>query len=247
MNNVLICEGSTDYSLLQYYMREACGWIDDRTKQNNIIRVQGQKSRNLIKNQDILTIMSTGGCSRLGEGLRNVLSRNMSSAPDLSDAFTKVVIITDRDEVNPETDFIASVENIFSEFGVVHREAVSHNKWNDCEMVNSTGKKLRFSLLLLIIPFEETGAMESFLLSVIAANDDYDKNIIEQCKNFVDNVDPEKRYLTGRRIITKAKFDTYFSVRTPAEQFVERQNILKSVKWEEYAKIQQDFELLNDL
>lgn len=247
MNNVLICEGSTDYSLLQYYMREACGWVDDRTKQNNIIRVQGQKSRNLVKNQDILTIMSTGGCSRLGEGLRNVLSRNMGSAPDLSDAFTKVVIITDRDEVNTEIDFISSVESIFSEFGVVHQEAVSHNKWNDCEMVNSTGRKLRFSLLLLIIPFEETGAMESFLLNVIAANNDYDKNIIEQCKNLVDNVDPEKRYLTGRRIITKAKFDTYFSVRTPAEQFVERQNILKSVKWEDYAKIQQDFQLLNDL
>ena len=67
------------------------------------------------------------------------------------------------------------------------------------------------------------------------------------CKNLVDNVDPEKRYLTGRRIITKAKFDTYFSVRTPAEQFVERQDILKSVKWEEYAKIQKDFELLNDI
>lgn len=225
MNNVLICEGSTDYSLLQYYMREACGWEDDRTKQNNIIRVQGQKSRNLVKGQDILTIMSTGGCSRLGEGLRNVLARNKDSAPDLSDAYTKVVIVTDRDEVDTETNFITTVENILAEFGVIHQEAFNNNKWNNCEMVNSTGRKMNFSLLLLIIPFEETGAMESFLLNVIAENDEYDEKIIEQCKNLVDNADPEKRYLTGRRIVTKAKFDTYFSIRTPAEQFGERQNI----------------------
>ncbi len=48
-------------------------------------------------------------------------------------------------------------------------------------------------------------------------------------------------------MITKAKFDTYFSIRTPAEQFVERQNILKSVDWENYSSIQRDFALLGDL
>ena len=36
--------------------------------------------------------------------------------------------------------------------------------------------------------------------------------------------------MNKRRYITKAKFDVYFSVRTAAEQFVERQNILKNIK-----------------
>lgn len=57
----------------------------------------------------------------------------------------------------------------------------------------------------------------------------------------------EKRYLTKRRYITKAKFDVYFSVRTAAEQFMERQNILKNIEWEKYIKIQKDFEKLGDL
>lgn len=30
MNNIILCEGSTDYFLLQYYMREAYQWIDDK-------------------------------------------------------------------------------------------------------------------------------------------------------------------------------------------------------------------------
>ncbi len=247
MNYVLICEGSTDYVLLQYYMREAYGWADDITKQNSIIKVQGQKSRNLIKDGNILTIMSTGGCSRLCEGLENVLKRNKSSAPDLIDSYNKVVIVTDRDEFETEKVFTNQVEIILANYRVIHDEAIINNKWVTCEMMNSMGKKIVFSLLVMIVPFEENGAMETFLLNAISENDKYDEKIIGECRNFVDNIDSERRYLNGRRLVTKAKFDTYFSIRTPSEQFVERQNILKNIKWEQYSKIQKDFELLSDL
>ena len=85
------------------------------------------------------------------------------------------------------------------------------------------------------------------LLDAIAQDDEYDKIIIDKCNTFIDDVDPEARYLNSRRIITKAKFDTYFSVRTLAEQFGERANILKNVKWENYTKLQMDFLKLKDL
>ena len=108
-------------------------------------------------------------------------------------------------------------------------------------------KECVFSLLILVIPFEETGAMETFLLNAISQNNSYDAGIIGNCNTFVSNIDKEKRYLTKRRYITKAKFDVYFSVRTAAEQFMERQNILKNIEWEKYIKIQKDFEKLGDL
>lgn len=53
--------------------------------------------------------------------------------------------------------------------------------------------------------------------------------IVEKGNNFVETVDPEKRYLTKRRYVTKSKLDVYFSVRTSIEQFTERQSILKSI------------------
>ena len=53
MNNIIICEGSTDYYLLQYYMREALDWNDDKQIQSNILKIPGQKSRNLIKDSNI--------------------------------------------------------------------------------------------------------------------------------------------------------------------------------------------------
>lgn len=89
--------------------------------------------------------------------------------------------------------------------------------------------------------------METFLLDAISESDEYDAVIIEKCNDFVDVVDTEKRYLTKRRYITKAKFDVYFSVRTSAEQFVERQNILKNIPWEKYSLIQNSFNKLGDL
>lgn len=63
----------------------------------------------------------------------------------------------------------------------------------------------------------------------------------------MDSVDPDKRYLTSRRYITKAKFDVYFSIRTPSAFFVERQNILKGIEWEKYMEIQECFEKLGEL
>ena len=98
-----------------------------------------------------------------------------------------------------------------------------------------------------MIPFEENGSMETFLLNAVGSKDPYDKMIIDQCNQLVERIDPKKKYLTSRRYITKAKFDTYFSIRTPAEQYAERQNILKNIECEQYNHIQTAFQKLGDL
>lgn len=85
------------------------------------------------------------------------------------------------------------------------------------------------------------------MLNSISAKDDYDKTIIENGNIFVENIDPQKKYLKHRRLITKAKFDVYFSIRTPAEQFGDRQSILKNIPWEDYQDIQKPFTELSKL
>ena len=89
--------------------------------------------------------------------------------------------------------------------------------------------------------------LETFLLQAIAEQDEYDREIIEKGEEFVENVDPEQRYLNKRRYVTKAKFDVYFSVRTAVDQFIDRRNILKDVQWENYVLIQNDFSKLAEL
>ncbi|MCD8325583.1 MAG: hypothetical protein LUC90_02535 [Lachnospiraceae bacterium] len=254
-NNIIICEGETDSVLLQYYMRKVNGWSDtvDKSVQESRLKPEWNKkrSRSLIReldaDRDVLTLMPVGGCERLAKGLDSALERNVMSAPGSSEPYNRIVIIRDRDDGETEELFLSEIDTILEIYNVVHSETLSNNTWHACEMQTQLGIKITFQLLLMIIPFEENGAMETFLLNAICNKDPYDKIIINKCREFVDDVDPEKRYLNKRRLVTKAKFDTYFSIRTSADQFLQRQNIIKNVEWEQYPSIQRDFENLSAL
>ncbi len=244
MKSIILCEGSSDFILLQYYMRTVNRWEHDK---NNKLRFTNAIARScvLTKADSMLCIAGCGGCTKIIPALDSILDRNNISAE--AEAFDNIIIITDRDEIGTENNFIWQIEQVMNRYNVQTDVTIKNDVWTECKYFNGHGKKKVVRLLLLVIPFEQTGAMETFLLDAISESDGYDAVIIEKCNDFVDVVDTEKRYLTKRRYITKAKFDVYFSVRTSAEQFVERQNILKNIPWERYSLIQNSFKKLGDL
>lgn len=244
MRSVILCEGSTDFVLLQYYMRKVYGW---EYKKNDSVLIKGYKARKCVLKKDCseLNIIGCGGCSRIPGGLQFILDSNSLSAED--EAYDRIVIITDRDEVETESEFETIIATELGKQQIEWKDDISNDKWIDFHYENGQGDNCNAKLLLLVIPFEDTGAMETFLLDAIGKANPYDAKIISDCNQFVDNVDNQKKYLNKRRYITKAKFDVYFSVRTAAEQFVERQNILKNIPWEDYAEIQNSFKKLDDL
>lgn len=63
MNSIILCEGSSDFVLLQYYMRTVYGWTDARTQ--NIRLDSIKRSRTLKKDENLLTIGGCGGCSKI--------------------------------------------------------------------------------------------------------------------------------------------------------------------------------------
>ncbi len=241
MNSILLCEGSTDFVLLQYFMRNVYNWEDKEIGPKFL-----QPTRILTKDGRKLVIGGTGGSSQIIPKLNKIIEGNHLSSLE-TEYYNKIVIVTDRDDADTESDLIKKVNNIFSEFQVKNNQSVMTNKWISCEMLNSRKEHLTLELLILVIPFEETGALETFLLQAIAKQDGYDDKIIKQSSIFVDEIDPEKRYLTSRRYITKAKFDVYFSIRTPAAFFAERQNILRGIDWCQYIEINNCFSELEKI
>lgn len=244
MRSVILCEGSTDFVLLQHFMRRTYQW---EYKSNKQINIAGQSAREctLQKDDNTVSIIGCGGCNRLIPCLNYELMLNSVSA--LGEAYDKIVIITDRDEVLTEQEFSEQIEYQIKVYNGKYSGLITNNEWMEFSLINGYGDELKTKLLMLVIPFEETGAMETFLLNAIAEQDEYDKYIINQCNAFVDNVDNQRKYLNKRRYITKAKFDVYFSVRTSAEQFNERRNIIKNVAWEKYPLIQNSFDKLGEL
>lgn len=228
-------------------MQRVCGWKDTEKKQTGQFKISNQKSRRFHKDEHSLTIAAAGGCSRMAEGLSEVLQKNYMESPLGDNYFQSIVLLTDRDESGTEGAFIQKIEDVLSGKKVTLMNKIENNQWSACEMSTQTGDKIQMKLLVMVIPFDENGAMETFLLDAIASQDAYDRKIIEDCKNFIDHTDVDHKYLTKRRLVTKAKFDAYFCVRTAAEQFDQRRDIIKSVPWEKYAAVQKDFKLLQEI
>ena len=243
MKGMIICEGSTDSILLQYFLRTVYAWKD--TKDRIPLSRQFKTFRILKKESRTLCIGGIGGVGKVKEKFEYILEINSISADD--EAYDKIIILTDRDETTTEENFCADIQQILEDRHVQISQKIQNDKWLQCKMHNGQGKEISVDFLLLVIPFEKTGAMETFLLDAIAKEDAYDASIIRQGNAFIDSIDPDKRYLSKRRYITKAKFDVYFSVRTAAEQFVERQNILKNMPWAQYLLIQESFKKFADL
>lgn len=246
--SIIICEGETDAIIIQYYMRKALGWEDvkDSSRQNRVLRSKGYRARLLEKTGKELTIASAGGVGKIPETLANVFTRMKKSPPDMSEAYDDIVILTDRDDEDSEKNMSDAILRKAAEFGVQLDALTDGKQWHTGSVTSDLGIEKTFRMLLLMIPDDENGAMESFLLKAISAESDYDRKI-QKGNAFVDSADPEKRYLTKRRYITKAKYDVYFSIRTPLEQFGERQHLLLHCPWEKYSTIREEFKLLSGI
>ena len=241
MKSIIICEGPTDFILLQYYMRKVNGWNEGHESKNKPKGFEKSKSRDFQKNGNVLRIICADGCSRMPNLLSKIIESNtLASSQD--EFFSKIVYLTDNDEEQTKEDVfqkLSDVWNCSSDF--------SNNSWTKIKTDNEILNHPEIDFLPLIIPFYEQGAIETFLLQTLASAKKYDASVIDRGNKFVDLIASENEYLKHRRDITKAKLDVFFSVKTPAEQFTQRQNILKNVPWEEYENIQKSFKELKKL
>lgn len=248
MKSIILCEGGTDLTLIQYFMEKVNEWKYDlnRTRQNSSKLSCFKQRKIFIKEDKILEIGATGGCTEIPKCFSKILEYQKRGS-NFEERYENIVIITDNDEIGTFDKMKVTLENLFNEYSITVENNIANDSWINCTCENGAQDIINFRVLLLIIPFDEEGALETFLLKAIASNDEYDNEIIEKGNDFVETVDPQKKYLVRRRYVTKAKLDVYFSIRTPVDQFTERQSILKSINWEEYEYIQDSFKKLREL
>ena len=241
MKSIIICEGETDFALLQYFMITVNGWHD--SGKYAFKPIKESKSRDFIKGVNLLTIISAGGCANIKEIFSAVVRYNQNAVSH-DERYSKVVVLTDNDEENSESKIISDLQAVSNS-----NIDLKNNKWSTLSFTDMTDNKTSFSveLLLLLIPFEENGALETFLLNAVSKQDKYDAEIIRKGNAFVETSDPEAKYLKHRYLKTKAKFDVYFSIRTPVKQFAMRKDILKNVPWEQYESVCEAFKELKKL
>lgn len=125
----------------------------------------------------------------------------------MSDAFEKIAIVIDRD--NRE---VSAIETEAAAFLKVPCGTIKNNQWNDCSYTNEFGMEKSFSTLLVDIPHEQQGALETAMLAAIA-EDPYDKSIVEKTGAFASRMREEaSRYISTDRLKLKAHLGLTWAV-----------------------------------
>lgn len=245
MKSIIICEGETDFVFLQHFMIKVNGWKDSKQESNPSFKssVSNSLSRDFFKDSNMLTIISCGGCGNIKTVFEEVIRKNENEIED-SERYTKIVVLTDNDDDCVETRIVSELNN-----SVKNNIPISNNNWTLLTFKDATQNQFNSELLLLIIPFNENGALETFLLESVSKVNAYDAEIIKKTKEFVDTADPEKKYLKHRGFITKARLYAYFAIRIEptVNQFRQRRNVLTNIPWEEYENIRTVFKELKKL
>ena len=127
-------------------MQKVCGWQDTDKKQTGQFRIADQRSRRLYKNDSSLTIAATGGCSRMAEGLSEVLKKNYMESPVDDNYFRSIVLVTDRDDSGTEHEVIQNIERVLLRENAVPQDKVKNNQWSVCEMETQAGDRIRIKL-----------------------------------------------------------------------------------------------------
>ena len=87
-------------------------------------------------------------------------------------------------------------------------------------------------MLLVVIPVEHQGALETVMLEAIA-EDPYDAHIIEMVESFIKTMRTEAgKYITSNRKELKAKLGVTWAIQYPEKVFKLINEQIKSVQWE---------------
>lgn len=226
MNKLILCEGATDAILLSYYLEKIVGWKFCKKPPRDLqIKEDGiEESINWYeKGEDRLLICGTGGKDRIKSFFENKIKQSIIN----SDAFEKIALVLDRDD--------KSIENITAHASSVFSPVITsakNNEWIENIYKNGFGQDKAIEMLLVVIPIEHQGALETMLLEAIA-EDPYDAHIVDLVDEFVKRMRVEaSKYISSNRKELKAKLGVTWAVQYPEKVFKLINEQIKSVEWE---------------
>lgn len=236
MNKLILCEGKTDAILLSYYLIHKCGWqFSDNSPKRLGIKADkepGESASWYRKDEDYLLICAVGSKTRFKQFFDEKIWPSLKN----SSAFSRIALIIDRDEEQVE-----EIEaNIRRDLPVVAAKA-KNDQWVQHSYFDSYGEENFVDFLLLAVPHDQQGALETLLLDAIS-EDEYDGNIVEKSRQFVDEIAPEaKRYIGKRRLVLKAYLGVTWAIQSPQKVFDFIDEQLRMVKWEKSKVLEQCF------
>nr|WP_027870138.1 DUF3226 domain-containing protein [[Eubacterium] cellulosolvens] len=227
MNKLILCEGETDAILLSYFLGKVAGWKFCRKPPANVaIKPDAfEESANWYeKGEDRLLICAVGGKDNVGSFFEKKIQRPVVDAG----AFSRIALVLDRDESE-----IQSIEAHASSVCKPVINTMRNNEWVQNVYIDAYGTEQMIEGLLVVIPTEHEGALETLMLDSIA-EDPYNSVIVDKAGAFVaDMKTVASKYLGSRRNAIKVHLGVTWAVQYPEKVFKLINEQILSVKWEE--------------
>ncbi|NLW46804.1 MAG: hypothetical protein GXY86_05665 [Firmicutes bacterium] len=237
MDSIILCEGRVDTALIGQYLASISGWHYSKVSKSgaNFLEEDRKQIINKYKRDDHwMYLWGVGGRKRFKSPFEKILEFN-SLNKDTS--FNNIVFIVDRDEEDEAT--------IVAEFaGYIGNDELRKNEWLDVTYTDKFGHEYTVRMMLIIVPFDEEGALETVMINSLAEEDD--EEIIPQCVKFIDGIKSEK-YLKKRRDILKAKLSTLIAIIDPDRAVDSLVEIVEGIQWDRYRAVNQTFNKLLEL
>lgn len=238
MNRVLLCEGVTDAILLSYYLEKVSGWKYCKGPKNLEIKTKNRnESVNWYrKGEEYLLICGVGGKNNFAKFFETRIKNPIF----MSDAFQKIVFVTDRDE-RADSEII---NELYTEDMLKNLE---DRRWRNNIYRNAYEMEKMLEVLLVVIPKESQGALETVMLEAIA-EDPYDRNIIEKVDDFMQQMSKEaEKCLSTERLQLKAKLGVTWAVQFPEKVFSRIDEQIRNVEWEKSELLKRIFRELEEI
>lgn len=241
MRSVILCEGSTDAILLSYYLNKVSGWKFCKKAPEHLDIKQSEFDHTINwykRDDDRLLICGVGGKDKMSSFFKEKIFSPMVKA----DAFSKIVLMLDRDDKSTES-IEAHASHLFKPIVTEFK----NNNWVDNTYDNAFDIRKHVSSLLIVIPTEHQGALETLMLEAIA-EDPYDAAIVKEAGVFVDKMQKSaSRYIPNNRMRLKAHLGVTWAVQYPEKVFKLIDEQIRSVSWENSEVLRNCFRQLESL
>ncbi len=238
MNKLILCEGETDAILLSYYLGKVAGWQFCKKPPKDIaIKPDSfQESVNWYeKDDDRLLICGAGGKDCIQSFFRKKILKPVIDAG----AFSRIALVLDRDD--------KAVDSVEDHASYIFRPVVSemkNNQWVENTYDDAYGTKQTMEALLVAIPTEHQGALETLMMDSIS-EDPYDAMIVEKAGDFVKEMRTvAAKYVSSNRKELKAHLGVTWAVQYPEKIFKLMNEQILSVEWEKSEVLRKCFEQL---
>ncbi len=240
MKRIILCEGKTDAILISYYLARKFNWIYTKDQIVGLPADKDNETLNWYYRPDNpgseLAIWGVGGINNIPEKLSQVIDRTRNERKD-ENRFDRIVIFFDRAKLDNKK-CVNLVLNWSKIANLTFDNDPNIGQWTNAtiDIKSSPPQEHKVEVLLIVLPPDGEGELETFLLNSLKTSSDADNLLVKRAKAFIRDI-PDKPYLLHRRLQSKACLGSVLSVISPDWVFTKLDKRLELIEWETLERV----------